>query len=32
MLSGTGFGGILPGLLTFLPETLAQAIGAPPLM
>ncbi|SPM27249.1 PE family protein [Mycobacterium terramassiliense] len=31
MLSGTGFGGILPGLLTFLPETLAQAIGAPPL-
>ncbi|OBF50998.1 hypothetical protein A5787_07685 [Mycobacterium sp. 852002-50816_SCH5313054-b] len=31
-LSGTGFGGILPGLLTFLPETLAQAIGAPPLV
>ncbi|ORV82716.1 hypothetical protein AWC11_02250 [Mycobacterium interjectum] len=30
-LSGTGFGGILPALLTFLPETLAQAIGAPPL-
>jgi hypothetical protein len=32
LLSGTGFGGILPGLLTFLPETLAQAIGAPPAM
>lgn len=32
LLSGTGFGGILPGLLTFLPETLAQAIGAPPVM
>ncbi|OBA71852.1 hypothetical protein A5641_09785 [Mycobacterium sp. 1554424.7] len=30
-LSGTTFGGILPGLLVFLPETLAQAIGAPPL-
>ncbi|WP_068177523.1 PE family protein [Mycobacterium sp. UM_CSW] len=30
-LSGTAFGGILPGLLVFLPETLAQAIGAPPL-
>ncbi|ORW26849.1 hypothetical protein AWB91_05180 [Mycobacterium paraense] len=32
LLSGTGFGGILPGLLTFLPETLAQAIGAPPAL
>jgi hypothetical protein len=31
-LSGTTFGGILPGLLTFLPETLARAIGAPPIM
>ncbi|OBK46627.1 PE family protein [Mycobacterium sp. 1081908.1] len=30
-LSGTTFGGILPGLLVFLPETLAQAIGAPPI-
>ncbi|OBI91788.1 PE family protein [Mycobacterium sp. 1245805.9] len=30
-LSGTTFGGILPGLLVFLPETLALAIGAPPL-
>lgn len=30
-LSGTGFGGIVPALLTFLPETLAQAIGAPPI-
>lgn len=28
-LSGTTFGGILPALLTFLPEQLAQAIGAP---
>ncbi|OBG27196.1 PE family protein [Mycobacterium sp. 852002-51057_SCH5723018] len=28
-LSGTSFGGILPGLLVFLPEQLAQAIGAP---
>jgi hypothetical protein len=31
-LSGTTFGGILPGLLTFLPEALAQAIGAPPIV
>jgi hypothetical protein len=30
-LSGTTFGGILPGLLVFLPETLAHAIGAPPV-
>jgi hypothetical protein len=30
-LSGTTFGGILPGLLISLPEALAQAIGAPPL-
>ncbi|OBJ55331.1 PE family protein [Mycobacterium sp. 1423905.2] len=28
-LFGTPFGGILPALLTFLPEQLAQAIGAP---
>jgi hypothetical protein len=28
-LSGTTFGGILPGLLVFLPEQLARAIGAP---
>jgi hypothetical protein len=28
-LSGTTFGGILPGLLNFLPEQLAEAIGAP---
>lgn len=27
-LFGTAFGGIVPGLLTFLPEQLAQAIGA----
>lgn len=27
-LSGTAFGGLLPGLLTFLPEQLALAIGA----
>lgn len=31
-LSGTAFGGILPGLLTFLPETLAQAIAGPPVI
>jgi hypothetical protein len=31
-LSGTTFGGILPGLLAFLPEQLAQAIGAAPTM
>ncbi|OBH04133.1 hypothetical protein A5696_05590 [Mycobacterium sp. E2699] len=31
-LGGTTFGGILPGLLVFLPATLAQAIGAPPVM
>lgn len=30
-LGGTTFGGILPGLLVFLPQQLAQAIGAPPL-
>ncbi|MCV7102688.1 PE family protein [Mycobacterium palustre] len=30
-LTGTTFGGILPGLLVFLPEQLAQAIGAPPI-
>lgn len=29
-LSGTVFGGLLPGLLTFLPEQLALAIGAAP--
>lgn len=28
-LFGTAFGGILPGLLTFLPEQLAQALGGP---
>ncbi len=28
-LSGTTFGGFLPGLLTFLPEQLAEVIGAP---
>ncbi|OBK31020.1 hypothetical protein A5634_00835 [Mycobacterium asiaticum] len=28
-LFGTQFGGIIPGLLTFLPEQLAEAIGAP---
>ncbi|POX80238.1 PE family protein [Mycobacterium kansasii] len=28
-LSGTAFGGIVPALLTFLPEQLAEAIGAP---
>ncbi|MGO9509231.1 MAG: PE family protein [Mycobacterium sp.] len=28
-LSGTTFGGLLPGLLTFLPEQLAEVIGAP---
>ncbi len=27
-LFGTAFGGILPGLLNFLPEQLAEAIGA----
>lgn len=31
-LSGTTFGGILPGLLTFLPQTLAAAIAPPPIM
>ncbi len=31
-LSGTAFGGILPGLLAFLPEQLAEAIGAGPTM
>jgi hypothetical protein len=31
-LSGAMFGGILPGLLVYLPEQLALAIGAPPLM
>ncbi len=31
-LSGTTFGGILPGLLVFLPDALAQAIGAPPIL
>jgi hypothetical protein len=30
-LSGTTFGGILPGLLIFLPGQLAEAIGAPPI-
>jgi hypothetical protein len=30
-LSGTTFGGILPALLVFLPETLAHSIGAPPI-
>ncbi|TDK91057.1 PE family protein [Mycobacterium paragordonae] len=29
-LFGTAFGGILPGLLTFLPEQLAEAIGSGP--
>jgi hypothetical protein len=28
---GTTFGGTLPGLLNYLPQQLAQAIGAPPM-
>ncbi len=32
LLSGSGFGGLLPGLLAFVPGQLAQAIGAPPTM
>ncbi|WP_156689644.1 PE family protein [Mycobacterium sp. Marseille-P9652] len=31
-LHETTFGGIVPGLLVYLPEQLARAIGAPPLM
>lgn len=31
-LFGTAFGGILPGLLTFLPEQLAEAIGGVPVL
>ncbi|WP_186272665.1 PE family protein [Mycobacterium kubicae] len=31
-LGGTPTGGILPGLLLYLPQQLAQAIGAPPLI
>ncbi|OBJ51710.1 PE family protein [Mycobacterium sp. 1423905.2] len=31
-LGGTPTGGILPGLLLYLPQQLAQAIGAPPLV
>ncbi|WP_310773140.1 PE family protein [Mycobacterium sp. Z3061] len=31
-LFGTAFGGILPGLLTFLPEQLAEAIGGLPAL
>jgi hypothetical protein len=30
-LSGTSFGGIIPALLTYVPEQLALAIGAPPI-
>jgi PE family len=29
--SGTTFGGIVPGLLNYLPQRLAEAIGAPPI-